>query len=179
MEEPEPQTVRAAQRGDLRAFERLVRGYQPPVWRLACHLVRDEALAEDVTQETFVRVYRFLPKYRGDSKFSTWLFSIARNCARDELRRAERRERTTRKAESAEPVVSPDLALHMVVREQLARLPAELREPLVLIDVFACSYAEVAKMLGAPEGTIKSRVHRGRLLLLEHITKDEEVAGEG
>ena len=75
MEEPDPQVVAAAGRGDVAAFEILVRRYQGDVWRLAVHLLHDESLADDVTQEAFVRAFRFLPRYRGEAKFSTWLFT--------------------------------------------------------------------------------------------------------
>jgi RNA polymerase sigma-70 factor, ECF subfamily len=165
MDEPDPQLVRAARRGDLGAFESLVRRYQGDVWRLVCHLVQNQGLADDITQDTFVRAFRFLPDYRGDAKFSTWLFSIARNCARDEMRRAGRRQRT-QDAVTPQPEESrPERTYSMEVREALATLPLELREPLVLIDLVGCSYREVAAALAVPEGTIKSRVHRARELL--------------
>src|SRR5688572_33103402 len=93
LQEPDPQLVRAARGGDRNAFGLLVRHCQGDVWRLVFHLVRDETLADDVTQDAFVRAYRFLPGYRADAKFSTWLYAIARNCAMDELRKAARRRK--------------------------------------------------------------------------------------
>lgn len=168
MDEPDPQVVKAARRGDLRAFETLVRRYQGDVWRLACHLVHNPSVADDITQDAFVRAFRFLPDYRGDAKFSTWLFSIARNCARDEMRRAGRRQRT-QDALSPEPEESRPETFSMEVREALAALPLDLREPLLLIDLAGSSYREVAGALGVPEGTIKSRVHRARELLAEAL----------
>ncbi len=164
MFEPEPEVIRAAQRGDLGAFEEIVRRYQADLWRLALHLTHNETSAHDVTQEAFVRAYRFLSRYRGDSRFSTWLVSITRNCALDEIRKGERHRRITARLE-AEPVAAKELreeGLGMEVREALALLPLELREPIVLIDVLGTSYREVAAIVGAPVGTVKSRVHRGR-----------------
>lgn len=170
MDEPDPGLVVAARGGDLGAFEDLVRLYQGHVWRLALHLLRDPDLASDATQEAFVRAYRFLPRYRGDSRFSTWLFSIARNCALDEGRKATRRRRLTDRAEAEPAPPSKEVGLAIEVREALSSLPLDLREPIVMIDMFGISYKEVAAILKAPEGTIKSRVHRGRELLARSLS---------
>jgi RNA polymerase sigma-70 factor, ECF subfamily len=179
VDEPEPGVVAAARGGDLGAFEALVRRFQGDVWRLAFHLVRNEDLADDVTQDAFVRAYRFLARYRGDSKFSTWLFSVTRNCALDELRRASRRRRMSSRL-GAEPVPPPpEHGAGVEVREALAALPLELREPVVLIDMFGVSYREVAAMLHVPEGTVKSRVHRARALLAAALgSRSEGSVGE-
>ena len=178
MEEPDPQVVLEAQRGEAAAFERLVRAYQAPVWRLVHQLVRDQQLAEDVTQEAFLRAYRFLPRYRGDSRFSTWLLSVARNCAMDELRRFERRQRLVDRlrARPQQPPFEPELPLEM--QEIVASLPPELREPIVMIDMLGVSYAEVSAILKTPVGTIKSRVHRGRLMLAEALRPQAEASEE-
>lgn len=173
MNEPDPEVVRAAQNGDMGAFEVLVRHYQGDVWRLSFQLVRNEALADDVTQEAFVRLYRFFRRYRGESKFSTWLFSISRNCAMDELRKAGRQRRTSDRLE-AEPETGPgDFRVGIEVREAVGALPLNLREPIVFIDMFGCSYKEVSKILGVPLGTVKSRVHRGRELLVGDLFGDD------
>ncbi len=170
MDEPDPQVVGAARSGDLHAFEELVRRYQGHVWRLALHLLHDPDLASDATQEAFVRAYRFLPRYRGESRFSTWLFSIARNCALDEGRKASRRRRISDRAEAEPLAPSRDLGVAIEVREALSSLPLDLREPVVMIDMFGISYKEVAAILKAPEGTIKSRVHRARELLVRSLS---------
>jgi RNA polymerase sigma-70 factor (ECF subfamily) len=176
--EPDPQLVAAARAGDLDAFAQLVRHYQGHVWRLSYQLVRNEAVADDVTQDALVRAYRFLPGYRGDSKFSTWLFSITRNCALDELRRTDRRRRLAGELRPA-TVRSGEPGDRIEVAEALAGLPIELREPIVLIDMFGTSYAEVARMLRVPLGTVKSRVHRGReLLALALVSEEHRSAGE-
>jgi RNA polymerase sigma-70 factor (ECF subfamily) len=178
VEEPDPQVVLEAQRGKAAAFEVLVRAYQAPVWRLVHQLVRDRQLAEDVTQEAFLRAYRFLPRYRGDSRFSTWLLSVARNCAMDELRRYERRQRLAERlrARPQTPLFEPGLPLE--VQEIVASLPPELREPIVLIDMLGVSYAEVSTILKTPVGTIKSRVHRGRSMLAAALQPAAEDASE-
>jgi RNA polymerase sigma-70 factor (ECF subfamily) len=160
--EPHPQVVAAARRGDTQAFETLVRAYQSDIWRLCFHLLGNAAAADDATQDAFVRAYRFIHRYRGDSKFSTWLFSIARNCALDEIRRNQRRRRVSDLVEK-QPESEPARAeLGIEVREAVMALPMELREPLVMIDALGQSYAEVAEALDLPVGTVKSRVHRAR-----------------
>jgi RNA polymerase sigma-70 factor, ECF subfamily len=167
VEEPDPRVISAARAGDARAFESLVRRYQADVYRFVLHLIRDPQAAEDITQESFVRAFRFLRRYRGDSRFTTWLFSIARNCVVDETRRWGRRHRVAdRVGRERDAFMSPDQTLAVEVREALATLPQELLEPVVLIDVFSLSYRETAEMLSVAEGTIKSRVHRAREQLI-------------
>lgn len=173
MNEPDPDVVRAARDGDIGAFEELVRRYQGDVWRLSFQLVRNEAMADDVTQEAFVRLYRFFGRFRGDSKFTTWLFSISRNCAMDELRKAGRRRRTRDRLEAQPDAETGDFRSGIEVREIVGELPLDLREPIVLIDMFGCSYKEVAAILDLPVGTVKSRVHRGREVLVERLTEQE------
>ncbi len=173
MEEPDPHVVRAAKAGDLVAFESLVRRYQADVYRFTLHLIRDGTAAEEITQDTFVRAYRSLGRYRGDSRFSTWLFSIARNCVRDEFRRSARQARLTKRLEAgerSEPRVEATTAPE--IHEALAALPRELLEPVVMIDMFGLSYREVSKATGVSEGTIKSRMHRARQQLADMLGPD-------
>ncbi len=163
LEEPDPQLLDSARAGDRRAFEALVRTYQADIWRLSLHLTNDRGLADDVTQDTFVRVYRFLPRFRGESKFSTWLFAIARNCALDELRRTKRRFVLVERAKIEEELHAISEATTAIeVREAVVSLPVELREAIVLIDMLGESYRDAAAILALPEGTVKSRVHRAR-----------------
>jgi RNA polymerase sigma-70 factor (ECF subfamily) len=181
VEEPDPHVIRNAKAGDLQAFESLVRRYQRDVYRFALHLTSDPSLSEDVTQDTFVRAYRFLRRYRGDSRFSTWLFSIARNCVHDEFRRAGRRSRLSDSLEAREVVANPtDRTSDIEVREALATLPQELLESVVIIDMFGFSYREAEQLTGTPEGTLKSRAHRGRERLVSLLgPHSEEHADEG
>jgi RNA polymerase sigma-70 factor, ECF subfamily len=173
LDEPDPQILSSARKGDTRAFEILVRSYQADVWRLCLHLTSDRNLADDVTQDAFVRIYRFLPRYRGESKFSTWVFAIARNCALDELRRSKRRQTLAERARMEREVTETEQTSGVEVREALATLPLELREPIVLIDMIGESYRDAARVLGIPEGTVKSRVHRGRHQLAEILGATE------
>jgi RNA polymerase sigma-70 factor, ECF subfamily len=174
--EPEPETIARAKAGALAAFEELVRAAQADVWRFAYHLTRDRAAADDVTQETFLRAYRGIGSYGGQSRFGSWLLRIAHNCAVDHHRR-NRREMPVETA----PVVQEDQAAAGVGRAELRAqihgalraLPLELREPFVLIEALGYTYRETALILGVPVGTVKSRVHRARALLAHALGLQE------
>lgn len=170
--EPHPQVVARARRGDADAFETLVRSYQGDIWRLCFHLLGNSSMADDVTQDAFVRAFRFMHRYRGDSKFSTWLFSIARNCALDEIRRNQRRRKIAdvMVAQPARAEVRTELGIE--VREAVMGLPMDLREPLVMIDILGQSYAEVAESMDVPVGTVKSRVHRARDVVARLLSEE-------
>jgi RNA polymerase sigma-70 factor, ECF subfamily len=175
MEEPEPALIRAAAAGDLGAFERLVRTYQEPVWRFLRRLLDDPGVAEDVAQETFLRVFRRLPTFTFEAKFSTWVFQIARNAGVDELRSRRRRIRLASLAPPPTPAAGVPEA-RAEIDAALASLPVDLREAILLIEVLGLRYHEVARVLGVPEGTVKSRVFSARSRLHRWSTADEERA---
>ena len=180
MHEPDPQLITAARAGDISAFEQLVRRYQTDVLRLTLHVCRDMGAAEDAAQEAFVRAFRFLPRYRGDSKFSTWLFSIARNCALDELRRSTRGGRPSEDVGLDIAGRDSEAQVGIEIREAIGDLSLDLREAVILIDMFGMSYREAAAIVRVAEGTLKSRVHRARQQLIEALSPGrEERAGEG
>jgi RNA polymerase sigma-70 factor (ECF subfamily) len=158
--EPEPATVRAAASGDGRALEELVRAYQAPVWRFLRHQLGDAAAAEDVAQETFVRMYQRLPGFRHQSKFSTWLFQIARNAGVDALRSRTRRLRLVEAAPMGPGASDP--AARAELQSAVDSLTPVLREALLTVEVLGLSYREAAAVLGCPEGTAKSRVFTAR-----------------
>ena len=175
MEEPEPALVRAAAAGELAAFERLVRAYQEPVWRFLRRLLGDAGVAEDVAQETFLRVFRRLPTFTFEARFSTWVFQIARNAGVDELRARNRRSRLASLAPP--PASAPGMPeARAEIDAALASLPVDLREAILLIEVLGLRYHEVARVLGVPEGTVKSRVFSARTRLHRWSTADEERA---
>lgn len=176
MYEPDPRTVAAAAAGDVGAFEELVAGYRVPVWRYLTHLVADRALAEDLTQETFLRMYRHLAGFEGRSKLSTWVFRIARNLGIDALRRRERRSLLPIRIGRL-PTQSPSPENAVVVFALVAELEASMREALLLVEILGLTYREVGEVVGIPEGTAKSRVFRARRELAERFAATE-VAGE-
>jgi RNA polymerase sigma-70 factor, ECF subfamily len=168
MRDLDPRTLERARSGDLHAFEELVRAYQAEVFRFAWHLTRDRSLAEDVTQETFLRTFRFMGGFRGEQRFGSWLFSIARNCAMDVLRRT--------RAPLPEDVPAgtvADASARAELNAALRSVTAEHRETFLLVEVFGMSYQEAADVLGVAVGTVKSRMFRARQALCAAIADEE------
>ena len=173
--DPDRPLVAAAAAGDRGAFEELVRRHQTRIVNYAMAIVKDPADAEDVAQETFIRAYRSLARFRGDSSFKTWLYTIATNAARTGLERRGRRGRvedgslddeTGPLAAADVPAGEADAETALVRREAidraLAALPADLRVAVVLRDVEGLDYKEIAAATGAPIGTVESRIFRAR-----------------
>ena len=173
--DPDRTLVEEAMAGNLDAFETLVRRYQTRVVNFALAMLRDTGEAEDVAQETFIRAYRSLGRFRGESLFKTWLYTIATNAARTAIERRGRRERVgdqslddDAKTLSANNVPSgdPDAETTLMTRDAidraLATLSDDLRVAVVLRDVEGFDYKEIAKVTGAPIGTVESRIFRAR-----------------
>lgn len=170
------QLVQRAQRGDLRAFDLLVLKYQGRVGALVSRYVKDPGEVEDVTQEAFIKAYRALDKFRGDSAFYTWLYRIASNAAKNHLvargRRpgadttiedAETFEQSALISESSTPeAVAMSEELAQVVAEAMEALPEELRAALTLREFEGLSYDDIAVVLECPVGTVRSRIFRAR-----------------
>ena len=174
VQEPDPKVIRAAAEHDPVAFSELVRTYQAHVWRFLRHLLGDDALAEDLTQETFIRIYRKLHTFEFRSKFSTWVLNIARNAGTDELRARQRRARLV-DALSMPPTV-PDPTLRVEVAEAIDTLTPKLRETVLLVELFGLTYREAAEVLGIPEGTAKRRVFDARRLLAVALAEEGEAS---
>jgi RNA polymerase sigma-70 factor (ECF subfamily) len=176
--EVDQQLVERAQRGDKHAFELLVAKYQRRLGRLISRFVRDSAEAEDVTQEAFIKAYRALPAFRGDSAFYTWLYRIGINTAKNYLVALGRRAPTSTQfdAEEAEDFEGADLLQDVntpenelmskqvagVVNASLLQLPEDLRTALTLREIEGLSYEEIAEIMGCPIGTVRSRIFRAR-----------------
>lgn len=174
MRDPDPRTVQRARRGDLLAFEDLVREFQADAFRFAWHLTRDRQLAEDVTQEAFLRAFRFLGGFRGDRKFGSWLFSIVRNCAMDALRRANRPESPW---DERVPRGVADSSARVELEAALRAVSSEHREAFLLVEVFGLSYQEAADVLHLRVGTVKSRMHRARQAMMSALVVEEDAGG--
>ena len=173
--DPDPRTLARAREGDVSAFEDLVRAYQADLWRFTYSYTRDRALAEDATQEAFIRAYRFLPSFRGDSRFTSWLFRIARNCALDIIR--SRKSQEDRALRAPDPIGPPDPVTRLELQTALSAVSDDHREPFLLIEVFGLSYQEAADVLRVRVGTVKSRMHRARAAMMGALAVEED-AGE-
>jgi RNA polymerase sigma-70 factor, ECF subfamily len=165
--QPDFGVLRKAQRGDERAFSLIVRAYEVPVFNYVMRLVGDRALAEDLTQEVFIRVYQGLPKFSLRSKFTTWLFQLTKNRVLDELRSNERRPRALVAIEDAPPLEVVDAPVEQV--ETIAALWAaveelntDLKMALLLRDVVGLSYNEIADALDTTLATVKWRIFKAR-----------------
>jgi len=163
----------AARDGDRTALLPAVRAAQPDVWRLARHLVGPDE-ADDVTQDTFVRAWRALPGYRGESSARTWLLSIARRACADAVRHNVRRRRLAeRVADGARAGATADGSVAHALGALVDDLPRDPRLAFVLTQIVGCSYAEAAEVCGVPVGTIRSRVARAREQLVEALRVSE------
>lgn len=160
------------ERKDPVAFELLYDRHGGAAYSLAHRIVGDAQGAEDVTQEAFLRAFRFLEGFRGDRKFGSWLFSIVRNCAMDGLRRQRRSE--TPWDERYVPRTVADPTARAELDAALRSVSAEHREAFLLVEVFGLSYQETADVLGVAVGTVKSRMFRARQALCLAIADEEE-----
>lgn len=175
MDGPDAADVVAAASGDTAAFERLVRQTQGPVWRYVVHLVGDPALAEDISQEVFIRTHRKLHTLHDPERFMAWLLATARNAAYDAGRYRKRRPVELVGDRELESTVEGDPHMGIEIRDALDRIDEGLREALVLVAVIGLTYVEAAEITGVPEGTVKSRVFRARRQLAGIL---EEGAGD-
>ncbi|HET9046351.1 MAG TPA: RNA polymerase sigma factor RpoE [Casimicrobiaceae bacterium] len=176
--EVDQQLVERAQRGDKRAFELLVAKYQRKLGRLLSRLVRDPAEVEDVTQEAFIKAYRALPSFRGESAFYTWLYRIGINTAKNYLVAMGRRAPTStgfdhedaenfEDAEQLRDSATPEGELigkqiAATVNRAMEQLPEDLRTAITLREIEGLSYEEIAAAMDCPIGTVRSRIFRAR-----------------
>jgi len=183
--EVDQQLVERAQKGDKRAFELLVLKYQRKLGRLLSRLVRDPGEVEDVTQEAFIKAYRALPSFRGDSAFYTWLYRIGINTAKNYLVAMGRRAPTSTDVEAEEAegqeggellrdINTPESLLLTkeignTVNAAIEALPEELRSAIQLRELEGMSYEEIAKLMDCPIGTVRSRIFRAREAIAERL----------
>jgi RNA polymerase sigma-70 factor (ECF subfamily) len=165
--QPDFGVLRKAQRGDERAFSIIVRTYEVPVFNYVMRLVGDRALAEDLTQEVFLRVFQGLPKFSLRSKFTTWLFQVTKNRVLDELRVNERRPRSLVALEDLPPLEAIDPPAEQVetidaLWRAIEELNVDLKMALLLRDVVGLSYTEIADSLEITLATVKWRIYKGR-----------------
>ncbi len=183
--------------GDVNAFEELVLRYEGTVYNLALRMVSNREDAADMTQEAFIKAYNSLPSFRGDSKFSVWLYRICSNVCLDFLRSKSRRPQTSLTSlnddddvqlDIPDPAAGPEEQLMkklsmQSVSEGLERLPDKQRQILAMREIGGMSYAEIGQALSLEEGTVKSRIFRAReklcAFLLESGNIPETLASKG
>jgi RNA polymerase sigma-70 factor (ECF subfamily) len=179
------QLVERAQRGDKQAFGLLVQKYQRKLARLLSRFIRDPAEVEDVAQEAFIKAYRALPAFRGDSAFYTWLYRIGINTAKNYLMALGRRAPTSTEVEAEEAegfdegeqlrdintpesiLLSKEIA--QTVNATIEKLPEELRTAIQLREIDGMSYEDIAKVMDCPIGTVRSRIFRAREAVAEQL----------
>ncbi len=171
--------------GSEAAFSTLVQRYRTRIMNLVCRFISDRDRAEEISQEVFLRVYRNRERYRKSGKFSTWIFTIAVNLTKNEIRSRVRHKGTfsldALEEESggqglpfpdSNPLPDADLNAREIqqrVAEALRKLPTRYREAVVLRDIEGLSYEEVGEILKIPGGTVRSRINRARLMLKERL----------
>jgi RNA polymerase sigma-70 factor (ECF subfamily) len=190
--EIDQQLVERAQRGDKQAFELLVIKYQRKLARLLSQFIRDAAEVEDVTQETFIKAYRSLSSFRGDSAFYTWLYRIGINAAKNFLVAQKRRASTTSNGidiedaenfEEASQLRDLDTPENELMSKQIAQtvhqtlheLPEELRTAITLREIEGLSYEEIANAMNCPTGTVRSRIFRAREAISDKLQSVMEI----
>ena len=165
--QPDPGVLRKAQRGDERAFSIIVRTYEQPVFNYVLRLTGDRSLAEDLTQEVFLRVFQGLPSFSLRSRFTTWLFQVAKNRVLDELRALERRPRAVVALEDIPPLEVVDAPVERAeaidaVWRAVESLNPDLKMALLLRDIVGLSYSEIAETLEITLATVKWRIYKSR-----------------
>ena len=177
-EESDLVLVKRVQRGDKSAFDLLVRKYQHKVVKLVLRYVRNPAEAEDIAQEAFIKAYRALPQFRGDSAFYTWMYRIAINTAQNSLASRDRspiaydldltdpEESHSVQTKLQDPDTPEGMALteeiRGIVNSAIEGLPEELKTAIVLRELEGLSYEEIAAAMECPVGTVRSRIFRAR-----------------
>jgi RNA polymerase sigma-70 factor, ECF subfamily len=185
LQQPDFGVLRRAQKGDERAFSLIVRAYQVPVYNYVLRLVGgDRSLAEDLTQEVFLRVYQGLPKFSLRSKFTTWLFQVTKNRVLDELRASERRPRAVVALEDIPPLEVVDAPMERVeaidaVWRAVEALNVDLKMALLLRDVVGLSYTEIADSLEITLATVKWRIYKAREEVQAALVRDGVVVVPG
>ena len=186
LRDPDTELMQRVKQGDEAAFEELVDKYKQPVLNLVYRILRDATEAEDLAQNVFVQVFKSADRYRVEAKFSTWLFTIARNLCLNELRRRSRHpaeslegtmdpaeEAPARQFEDKASVAAPDRLLReelsLKVEEALASLPENQRTAILLFKEQEMSYEEISKLLDCSLSATKSLIHRGRETLKQKL----------
>jgi RNA polymerase sigma-70 factor (ECF subfamily) len=188
MSESDDELIARCRNGDMSAFDLIVQRYKVPLVNFAYRFVDDQETAEDLAQETFIRIYKNVKRYRRDmAGFRTWMYRIAANLCKNELRNRNRRleilvnppmadwDTDSDPIESASDTSGgPDhqleeKELQRVLAQAISRLPEKLRAALILRDIEGMPYEEISRIINRPVGTVKSRINRARLMLKDRM----------
>ena len=195
----EIESLRRAKAGDAAAFAYLVERYQPMVYNLCLRMLQNPDDAADLTQDAFVKAYQSLGKFRGESRFSTWIYRIASNLCLDEKRKRNHHrhfsldqametndEASERMLRGFQPtgdgpnpeVIAERREMQQTLQNAMSALEADFRMVLILRDVLGYEYSEIAAILDVPVGTVKSRLYRGRRLMRGLLAQNELFGSE-
>ena len=177
LEQPDLGILRKAQKGDERAFSIIVHAYERPIYNYVLRLVGDRALAEDLTQEVFIRVHQGLPGFSLRSQFTTWLFQVTKNRVLDELRTLERRPRCVATVDEIAPLEVLDAPIERAetigaLWRSVEALNPDLKMALLLRDIVGLSYAEIADSLEITLATVKWRIYKAREEVQAALVRD-------
>lgn len=175
-EQSDETLVKRTRAGDADAFSELARRHEQTVYNLSLRFMRNASLAEDMAQEAFLKAYQKIHKFRGESRFSTWLYRIVCNVCLSELQKRKRRGELSRTFEAG-PAVSPGTTLAQsdeaeLIRRCVVQLPKRYAEVITLYYLEECSYDEVAEIMAVPEGTLKTWMHRARRQLRDIVGRE-------
>jgi RNA polymerase sigma-70 factor (ECF subfamily) len=177
--------------GDVDSFNQLILRWERPIFALAYRVIGREEDARDVCQETFLRAFRALPGFKGQAKFSSWLYRIALNLCRDWIRRQRRAPvmqapegvdlvdlvSEQGPSESVEELVARQ-ELSAIVEQAMTLLPEEQRTAIILKEYHGMTFQEIADLQGCPLSTVKTRLYQGLVVLRRHLEKNEKAAPE-
>lgn len=184
--------VKRARSGDVAAFEQLIEDYQKRIFSIAFRMIQNQEDAADLTQEVIIKIFKNLDKFKGDAKFSTWVYRITTNTCLDELKKARRQNPTyslDKEIETDEGSLAGQLpdkrptpeesaerkAVRSGVNAAIGKLGDEHRQVIVLRDIQGFSYEEIAEILNCSVGTVKSRISRARKNLKKILSQDREL----
>jgi len=174
-----------ARNGDVKAFETIIEDYQKKVFNIALRMIGNHDDASELAQEVFIRIFKSLKNFKGESSLSTWIYRITTNVCLDELRKRKNKNIVSldedvkqddgeikRQVEDARPtpdVIAEKNEVLRVVKEAILSLPEDQRTVIILRDIQGFSYDEIAKIMNCPEGTVKSRINRSRQILRDRL----------
>lgn len=178
IDDPDEELVSAAQNGDKDALEVLLKNHYEKIWSICRRMMQNEADALDATQESLITVATRIEKFKGISKFSTWVYRVTTNTCLDELRKKSRRPLLNFDSQETDQPsitqVESSVVDKIFIDEALNELPAEFKSVLILRDVCDLDYAEISETLDIPIGTVRSRISRGRVAINNYLTKGNQ-----